>query len=119
MFRPVFDKMWLQSCTNSLYDSGLRNDMLSLLYSENRNIQFAAKVNNKLTRRINAPDLKMQGSVWSSLKCTTMMDKLNKIVMSNKHLQYYNKEDKSIPIVYGEWSMTLLVFQSVVTLQCN
>ena len=93
--------------------------MLSLLYSENRNIQFAAKVNNKLTRRGNAPDLEMQGSVWSSLKCTTMMDKLNKIVMSNKHLQYYNKEDKSIPIVYGAWSMTLLVFQSVVTLQCK
>ena len=40
----------------------------------------------------------MQGSVWSSLKCTTMMDKLNQIVMSNEHLQYYYKEDKSIPI---------------------
>ena len=96
--QTCFDKMWLQSCTNALYDSGLKNDMLSLLYSENRNIQFAAKVNNKLTSRRNAQDLEMQGSVWSSLKCTTMMDKLNQIVMSNEHLQYYYKEDKSIPI---------------------
>ena len=72
--------------------------MLSLMYLENRNIQFAAKVNNKLTSRRNAQDLEMQGSVWSNLKCTTMMDKLNQIVMSNEHLQYYYKEDKSIPI---------------------
>jgi hypothetical protein len=40
----------------------------------------------------------MQGSVWSSLKCTTMMDSLNKLVMSNQHLQYYYKKDTSIPI---------------------
>ena len=93
-----FDKMWLQSCTNALYDNGLRNDLLSLMYLENRNIQFAAKVNNKLTRRTSAQDLEMQGSVWSSLKCTTMMDNLNKRVMADQHLQYYYKEDKSIPI---------------------
>ena len=87
--KTCFDKMWLQSCTNALYDSGLRNDMLSLMNLENKNIQFAAKVNNKLTRRTNAQDIEMQGSVWSSLKCTTMMDNLNKIVLSSQHLQYY------------------------------
>ena len=39
-----------------------------------------------------------QGSVWSSLKCTTMMDTLNHIVMSNEDLQYFYKGDKNIPI---------------------
>ena len=31
-----FDKMWLQSCINSLYEAGLKNDMLNLLYIENK-----------------------------------------------------------------------------------
>ena len=64
--KTCFDKMWLQSCTNSLYNSGLRNDMLSLMYLENRNVQFAVKVDGKLTRRTDAKDVEMQGSVWSS-----------------------------------------------------
>ena len=69
-----FELMWLRSCTNALYDSGLTDDMLSLMYLAKRNIQFAAKVNNKLTSRRKAQDLEMQGSFWSSLKCTTMME---------------------------------------------
>ena len=90
--------MWLQSCTNALYDSGLKNDMLSLMHLENRNVQFAVKVNGILTRRTNVKDVEIQGSVWSSLKCTTMMDTLNRIVMSNEDLQYFYKGDKNIPI---------------------
>ena len=35
------DKMWLQSCVNSLYEAGLRNDMLNLLYIENKNALIA------------------------------------------------------------------------------
>ena len=45
--QTCFDKMWLlQSTTNALYNNGLRNDMLSLMYLQNRNVQFA--VNSQL-----------------------------------------------------------------------
>ena len=40
----------------------------------------------------------MQGTVWSSLKCISSMDRLNKTVMSNNDLQYYYKGDMNIPI---------------------
>ena len=30
-----FDKLWLQACINSLYEAGLTNDQLNLLYIEN------------------------------------------------------------------------------------
>ena len=80
------------------YDSGLQNDMLSLMYLENKNVQIAIKVNNKLTRRINVQNVKIQGTVWSSLKCTSMLDQLSKIVMSKEELQYHYKGDKNIPI---------------------
>ena len=93
-----FDKMWLQGCINAIYEAGLQNDMLNLLYIENKNAQIAVKVDNKTSRRINVQNVEIQGSVWGSLKCTSMMDKLNKHVMSNENLQYFYKNDKSIPI---------------------
>ena len=96
--KTCFDKLWLQSCTNALFECGLRNNMLSLMFLENRNVQYAIKVNNKLTRRVNAQDVELQGSVWSSLKCTSMMDTLNKIVMTDEDLQYHYKGDKDVPI---------------------
>ena len=92
------DKMWLQACINATYESGLQNDILNLLYIENKNAQIAVKVNNKLSRRINVKNVEIQGSVWGSLKCTSLMDKLNKHIMAHESLQYFYKEDKTIPI---------------------
>jgi hypothetical protein len=40
----------------------------------------------------------MQGSVWGSLKCTTSMDQLNKIILPQKELTYNYKEDENIEI---------------------
>jgi hypothetical protein len=96
--KTCFDKLWLQACVNSLYEAGINNDKLNLLYIENKNAQIAVKVNNQLTTRINVKDVVMQGSVWGSLKCTTNMDKLNKITMSDTQLQYKYKGDSNIPI---------------------
>ena len=76
-----FDKLWLLSTINALFDAGLTNDTLNLLYLENKNAQIAIKVNNKLTKRISVKDVIMQGSVWGSIKCSTMVDRLNKAMM--------------------------------------
>ena len=93
-----FDKLWLQSCINSIYEAGMDNDKLNLLYIENKNAQIAVKVNNKLSMRINVKDVIMQGSVWSSLQCTTSMDTLNKTALSDPSLQYKYMGDENIPI---------------------
>ena len=74
-----FDKLWLQATTNALFECGLNNDMLNLLYLENKNANVAVKVNHQLTERIVVKDVELQGSVWGSLKCTSSMDMLNKI----------------------------------------
>ena len=90
--------MWLQSSVNALYECGLKNDMLSLMYLQNRNIQVALKVNGELTRRTDVQDVIMQGTVWSSLMCTSSLDRLNKIILSEEELQYHYKGDKNVPI---------------------
>ena len=40
----------------------------------------------------------MLGTVWASLKCTTVMDRLKKITMKNPNLQNYYKREKNIGI---------------------
>ena len=93
-----FDKLWLQSCINGLFDAGLDNDQLNLLYIENKNASIAVKVNNKLSMRISVKDVIMQGSVWSSLKCTTSMDRMNQTALADEAFKYCYKGDPEVPI---------------------
>ena len=93
-----FDKLWLHACINALYEAGINNGYLNLLYIENKNENIAVKVNGKLSERINVRDVALQGSVWESLKCKTLMDQINKTALPDKTLQYQYKRDPNIPI---------------------
>ena len=95
-----FDKLWLEETTNALYEAGLKSDMLNLLYLENKRANVAIKVNGNLTSRVTLTNVEMQGSVWGSLKCTTTMDQLNKIILPQKQLTYNYKGDENIEIRY-------------------
>ena len=108
--KKCFDKMWLESAINALYDAGLRNDILNMLYIENANANVAIKVNDKLSKRISVNNVIMQGTVWGSLKCTTQMDEMNKIMTKDKSLQYKYKNDAEISIgVLGMVDDTLAI----------
>ena len=93
-----FDKLWLQSCINALFYAGIDNEKLNLLCIENKNATIAVKVNNKLSMRISVEDVIMQGSVWSSLKCTTSMDRLNQTALADETLKYCYRGDPEVPI---------------------
>ena len=86
-----FDALWAQECINDIYDAGLTNDKLPLLFLENMNAQCAVKVNNCKSKRIDIKNTIMQGTVWGSLFCTATMDKLGKLVYKDKELVYKYK----------------------------
>ena len=71
--------MWLEECINDLFDSGMRNDKLNLLYLMNRNAKVAVKTPFGSTDRVIIRKVVMQGTVWGSLLCTATMDKLGKL----------------------------------------
>ena len=93
-----FDKLWLEETTNALYEAGPKTDMLNLLCMENKRAKVAIKVNGNLTDRISVKNVKLQGSVWGSLKCTASMDQLNKIILPQDELTYKYKGDPDISI---------------------
>ena len=41
--QTCFDALWLEECINDIFDAGVKNDKLSLLYLENRNAKVAVK----------------------------------------------------------------------------
>ena len=86
-----FDNLWVQEVINSLYDAGLNNDKLPLLFLENQTAQVAVKTSAGISKRINIHNIIMQGSVWGSICCVVLMDKLGKLVYENPGLLYYYK----------------------------
>ena len=81
-----FDSLWVQECINTLYENGFKNDKLVLLYEETKNAKIAIKTPNGTTTRKDIKNIIMQGTVFGSLICTSVMDKLAKIFYQNHHL---------------------------------
>ena len=68
-----------------------------MLFLENNIAQVAVKTNNVLSSRISIKNIIMQGSVWGSLCCVVLMDKLGKLAYNNPNLLYYYKGVVGIP----------------------
>ena len=92
-----FDSLWLHEVINSLYEAGLQNDKLPLLFLENSSAQVAIKSNERISMRTSTKDIIMQGSIFSSLCCVVLMDKLGKLAYNNQQLLYYYKKVVGIP----------------------
>ena len=86
-----FDALWLHEVINCLYEAGLQNDKLPLLFLENNNVQVAVKTNGNISTRFNIRNIILQGSVWGSLCCVVLMEKLGKFAYNNPDLLYYYK----------------------------
>jgi hypothetical protein len=92
-----FDSLWTYECINDLYESGLQNDKLAVLFAINKNAQVAIKTPHGMTKRINIPNIIMQGTVWGSLFCTATIDKLSQSAYAEKALLYKFKGEVSVP----------------------
>ena len=92
-----FDSLWLQECINDIYEAGLQNDKLPLLFLENSNAKVAVKTSNGISQRIDIKNIVMQGSVWGSLFCTASVDKLGQLAYENEELLYWYKGAVAVP----------------------
>ena len=94
-----FDSLWAQECINTLYEYGIKNDKLVLLYKETKNALIALKIASGLTKRESIRNIPMQGSVFGSLVCTAVMDKLAKIFYKDESLLYKYKGEVEVPVI--------------------
>ena len=92
-----FDALWLSECINDLYDAGVENDNLALLYNSNKNAKVAIKTAQSVSKIFDIQDIVLQGSVWGSIFCTTSIDKLGQIAYENEDLLYMYKGQVAVP----------------------
>ena len=94
-----FDALLAQRCINTLFEYGLTNDKLVLLHEENKNAMIAIKTATWITTREDLCNIIMQGSVFGSLICTSVMDKLAKMFYNDKSMLFKYKGDIEIPVL--------------------
>jgi hypothetical protein len=92
-----FDSLWLEECINDIYDAGLQNDKLNLLYNMNQNAFVAIKTPYGITDRIVMKKIVMQGSLLGSLLCTATLDKLGKQKYASEELLFKYKGKVGVP----------------------
>ena len=95
--KQCFDALWLQECINALYEAGITNDKLNLLYLTNSSAEIAIKTSTGITNRENISKIVMQGTVWANMFCVVLLDRLGKLVYSDPKLLFYYKEEIAIP----------------------
>ena len=59
-----FNALCSYECINVLYEAGLRNDKLVLLFLMNQKAQIAIKTTQGMTERVTIKNIIMQGTVW-------------------------------------------------------
>ena len=76
---------------NCLYEAGLSNDKLPLLFLENSIAKVAVKSSGGISNRESIRNIIMQGSKFGSLGCVVLMDKLGQQLYRNPDMLFYYK----------------------------
>ena len=96
-FRQCFDSLWLEECMNDLYEAGIDDDNLPLIYEANRNINVAVKTPNGLTSREYVNNIVLQGDVFGPIECSVQIDTFGKECIEEEKLLYMYKETVGVP----------------------
>ena len=98
-YRQCFDSMWLQETINDMYEAGVKDDHLALLYEANKEVNVAIKTPNGLTDRFRMKEIILQGDVFGPIQCSVTVDSFGKeCLKEEKHLYYY-KDEVPIPLL--------------------
>ena len=92
-----FDSLWTYECINDLYESGLQNDKLNCYLKSTKNAHVAIKTSHGMTRRVNISNIIMQGTVWGSIFCTAILEKLPQKAYTEEGLLYKYRGEVSVP----------------------
>ena len=96
-YKQMFDAMNLKEAISDLYDSGMKDDTLALLYDANRSINVKVKTTSGLTAVNNFEELVLQGDTWGPTMAANQVDTLGKYLLKEQP-EYIYKYKGSVPI---------------------
>ena len=96
-YRQCFDTLWLEECINDLYDAGIQDDKLALIYEVNKKNQVSIKTPFGITPRVNINQIVLQGEVLGPLQCSVKVETIPKECIEEKKFLYSYKQVEITP----------------------
>ena len=96
-YRQCFDSMWLEETINDLWEAGIQDDNLALIYKMNEEVKVAVKTPFGLTKRSSIGKVVMQGETFGPLCCSVQVDTFGKECCEKDKLLYYYKGEVGVP----------------------
>ena len=94
-YSQMFDSIDLREAIQDMFDSGMDDENLALLYQSNKEIAMAVKTAHGVTDRVTLKDLVLQGDTFSSLMASVQVDRIGQYCIdSGNHILY----KKTLPI---------------------
>ena len=98
-YKQCFDSMWLEETMNDLYEAGVTDENLAIIYQANKQINVAVKTPTGLTIREKIQKIILQGDVFGPIECSVSVDTIGKECLTqDKHLYLY-KDSVKVPIL--------------------
>ena len=79
-YRQMFDAVNLEQAISDIYDAGMKDDNLSLIYKANANIRMAVNTPNGLTERQTIKNVVIQGDTFGLILASAQVDSIGKDV---------------------------------------
>ena len=97
-----FDALWMEDCMLDMHSATPQpqhNDKLALIYKANEENNVAVKTPVGLTKRVNLPNIVMQGGTFGPMQCSNSIDSIGKKCISRQeHLFTYKNLVKITPL---------------------
>ena len=78
-YKQCFDGMWLEDCMNDLFEAGVQNPNLAIIYEANSKNKVAVKTPNGLSERVSIDNIVMQGEFMAPLECSVSLGRSVKL----------------------------------------
>ena len=80
----MFDEINLKESINDLYDAGVQDNTLQMIYEANRNIHFRVRTPAGLTEEGTLGEVVLQGDTWASPAASVQCDAFGKELLDNE-----------------------------------
>ena len=88
-YAQMFDSIDLEQALSDIYDAGVKDDTLELLYQANKEIHMSVKTPNGLTERQILRNIVLQGDTWGSILASAQVETIGKECIAEGHCYLY------------------------------
>ena len=92
-----FDALWPEECLSDLYQYGIQDQTINILYDGSLNTELAIRTPGGITEKKTVNKTVMQGDVWAPSLCSPAIDTIGKKCLQEKKYLYRYREHVDIP----------------------